>query len=166
MPEHGIDILVKFVETLKDRTIANEIVWTNEGGYMNQLNYRYVRLGIVSEEDEDVSVYLPKSHDSDREWVLSNDIYCLKDFQKGKDLVVVAYTTESLKGYKAFDFILVCNDNAKERWELMFGTAQDAFEGLRDKAEELVAILDGFEFQPILTKEHRNFIEAFLKEDD
>ena len=27
-------------------------------------------------------------------------------------------------------------------------------------------VIGGFEFQPILTREHRNFIEAFMKEDD
>lgn len=166
LPEHGIDLLAQFIKKLKDRTVANEIVWKNEGGYMSQLNPKYVRLGIVSEEDGDVAVYTPHHLDSNCEWVLSSDIYCLENFQKRKDLVVVSYSTESIKGFQAFDFILICNDNGKERWELMFCTAEDAFQGLREKTEELVAILGGFEFQPILTKEHRNLIEAFLKEDD
>lgn len=166
LPEQGIDLLAQFIKKLKDRTIANEFVWKNEGGYMNQLTPRYVRLGIASEEDGDVAVYTPQHLDSNREWVVSSDIYCLENFQERKDLVVVSYSTESIKGFQAYDFILIYNDNGKERWELMFSTAEDAFEGLREKTKELVAILEGFEFQPFLTKEHRNYIEAFLKEDD
>lgn len=172
IPEHGIDILVRFIEKLTTKTIASEIMWENHGGYDCSPNSRYVSLGLVRESDGyDVALYMPhikrvdEDDERDFQWFLSGNIYCYSNFQNGKDLIVISYMTESLKDYEAFDFILVWRENGKLRSDKLFSTADDAFAGLKDRAAELVARISGLEFEPSMTKEHRHMIEAFLKED-
>ena len=173
VPEHGVDVLVKFIEKLTTKTIASEIVWENHGGYMCSLNSRYVSLGLAKIEDgDDVASYTADvsrdNEDDDREfhWYLASDIYCYRNFQDGKDLVIFNYATPSLKNYEAFDFFLVWKENGRSKSDRLFNTADDAFAGLRDRAAELVSRISGLEFEPKMTKEHRNLIESFLKEGD
>lgn len=173
IPEHGVDVLVKFIERLTKKTIASEVVWENHGGYGGYLNSRYTSLGLVRYEDgDDVASYdaprrrLDEDDECDYHWYLASDIYCYRNFQDSKDLVIIDYATPSIKNYEAFDFILVWKESGKLRSDRLFSTADDAFAGLKDRAAELVSRISGLEFEPMMTKEHRNLIESFLKEGD
>jgi len=166
VPERGVDILVKFIEKLTNKTIAGEITWENHGGYMDELNPRYENLGLLSfDEQADVASYKMGNFENDHNKILLSDVYCYRNFQKGKDLVIISYTIENIKDYRAYDFYVVKNEHGREKADLLFGTAQDAFAGLKDLARELIDTVSGLEFEPMMTKEHRSMIEEFLKED-
>lgn len=164
MPEHGMIMLTKFIDKLKKMTVANEILWENHGGYIVELNPKYVAMGLIKDSEDGGGIYNIDCLNPNIKWMLTSDIYAYKNFEGGKELVIISFANAENEKNRIFDFLLVWNENGVNKWERVFCTADDAFSGLPERAADLVDTIDRLVFEPKISRKHRSMIAAFLKE--
>jgi len=159
----NVELLYDFIEKLKRQTLADKIKWKSFNGCWDEPDERYIKMGLIEIKGEK-TFYKSNILTPDCKLALCYDIYSYPNFQKGKNLTIISCQKNDIDLTKVFDFLLEWDDEGQSRWERMFCTSDDAFEGLKDRAEELVKVIEDTEFEPVLTKEHRNMIERFLQE--
>ena len=165
IPYKRTEMIKKFLAKLYKKTTEDEITWSNQGGFVCQLNGKYAEMGLVSENENGPALYNSDCLNPEIKWELANDIYAFCGFDADKDLVIISVQSPDSETHKIYDFLIVWNEGNENKWERMFCTADDAFGRLSDYAGELVDAIESTEFEPKITPEHRNLIANFLRED-
>ncbi len=167
-PTSNTTIVSKFLEKLCNETKRNEIEWESNGGVLRFLHDRYLQMAIITEED-DKAIYHPQHLNPDIEWVLKDDIFSCSGVAKGKELVVIPFTSERMKAVY-YDFIFVWStggDNRSEdvsyHWEKAFYSEDDRFGIVRQRADALYEAIQDKDCDSKVSPEVRSIISDFLK---
>lgn len=157
------NLLERFLDRLYEDTQDNFFAWETEGGVMTMLCDRYKTMGLITEEEDETTVYHPNHLNPDIKWVLAADIVSLECFEKNKDLVVIPYKSEKNDSISGYDFIFVWSDDGKWCWEKVFYTSDDPFGSLWERAKKLYDHIESSEFDAKLSPKVHQLIIEFMK---
>lgn len=165
VPYKRTEMIKRFLAKLYKKTVEDKITWSNQGGFVCQLDNKYVEMGLITENEDGPAIYNSDCLNPEIKWELINDIYALRGFDASKDLVIISVQYPNSETHNIYDFLLVWNEGNENRCERMFCTSDDAFAHLADYAGELVEAIESSEFEPKIAPEHRDLIANFLRED-
>lgn len=169
-PKSNSELISKFLNRLLAQTKDGEIEWESHGGVITVLKEQYTALGLITEEDDDASVYHPDHLNTNIRWVLDKDIVACNDIEKGKSLVIIPYKWDGQEDTKYFDFLFVWSTgdktmpgSLKYHWEKAFYTADDPFTNLEAQAAALYNEIEDQAFDTKLTPSVRSLIKNYLQ---
>ncbi len=165
--QSNTDLLERFLDKLKDDTSECYLTWENEGGATTALKKRYIEMGFISKEEDNL-MYNSHHLNPELSWMLSDNIVALEGFENNKDLVIIPYhdrdnqVGEFSSGY---DFYLIWNgvdEDHMYHWEKMFYTVDDPFGILKDKAQELYETIKSGDSDAELTPKMHELVSNYL----
>lgn len=167
IPNINTDMLIKFVEKLKEKTLEEKIVWTSYGGCIFNLDKRYADIGVATENEKAPTRYNNGYYGSDFSYELAEDIYVYEGFKDKTDLALVTYRNRDSESKRMlYDFLLVYDDGSKTSFERLFSTEDAIASNIKKKVEELLDVITTKEIDAEISVEHRKIVADFLKETD
>jgi len=161
IPMSNTDLISKFLVKLSEQTRENSIEWTVDGGGVAELNDSYLKLGLVTIDDENIAVYHPQHLNPEIQWNLANDIYVCRNIDTEKDLAVIPYTSKDQR-HQGFDFIFTWSEGDDYMWEKAFYTSDDYTGTLKKQASRLYKNIKETELDAKVTPKIRNLIDKYL----
>jgi len=157
------ELLVKFLQRLYQDTKDNFFAWENDGGVMVVLNERYEKMGLITTDDDETSVYHPNHLNQALKWILHKDIVSLESFEGKKDLVIIPFKVEGKEDLQGYDFLFVWESDRQWLWEKVFYTNDDPFGALHENADKLYRLIEDMEYDAKLSPNIHQLISSYVK---
>ena len=169
-PCSNTETIAKFIDKLSDQTERDEIKWQNRGGVTEYLDKHIKLMGLFKEEEDGKVIYKPADHMNQKlRFVLADDIFTCSGIAQGKELAMIAFSVEDEDVKKSYflDFLFLSKPGTSPDegyyWEKGFYSAEDPFQIIKRKGEQLMSIVQNKEIDAELTPEARNIITEYLK---
>lgn len=167
IPNKNTELLVRFLDKLRQQTEDNKIIWHNYGGACCHMEEHLAKLPYFVEDTEtNETVYGVEHLNPDVRFTLADDIYTCKDINPQKELLMVAYSHDDCEESYHIDFyFLAANPQAPAKLQLekAFFTIDDRSGTLDTYASMLMHQVQTQEMDASITPEVRSLITDYLK---
>jgi len=167
IPNKNTELLVRFLDKLRQQTEDNKITWHNRGGAGCFLDERLAKLPcFINDDSSDGTIYRVNHLNPDVKFLLADDIYSCKDIDPQKEFLMVAYSMDEREESYHIDFYFLVPDttaSAGIRLEKAFFTLDDRFGTLDTYAGMLMHHVQTQEMDAAITPEVRSLITDYLK---
>jgi len=167
IPNKNTELLVRFLDKLRQQTEDNKITWHNRGGACCFMDEKLAQLPCFIAGDEvGATIYRVDHLNPDAKFTLADDIYSCKDIDPQKEFLMVAYAMDEREESYHIDFYFAVPDAtvpAQVRLEKAFFTLDDRFGTLDTYAGLLMHQVQTQEMDAAITPEVRSLITDYLK---
>ena len=167
IPNQNTELLVRFLEKLRQQTEDNKIQWHNCGGACSEMEERLAVLPYFTEDTNSEEIIYRASHLNPKaRFVLADDIYSCKDITPGKEFLMIGYALEGKEESYHIDFYFLSIESPssnKYRLDKAFFTLDDRFGTLDTFAGNLMDRVQQQEMDAAITPDVRSLITNYLK---
>ena len=167
IPNKNTELLVRFLDKLRQQTEDNKITWHNCGAVTYYLEERLKKLPcFVEESSSNDTIYRPEHLNPEARFTIADDIYSCKDIDPKREFLMVAYSLDEREENYHIDFYFMSPDPrspANLRLEKAFFTLDDRFGTLDTYAGMLMHHVQTQEMDATITADVRNLIADYLK---
>lgn len=115
IPMNNTDLITKFLVKLSAQIKEHSIKWTINGGIIAELSEIFPKLGLITTDEDNHSMYHPQPQNPEIQWGLADDIYVCRNIDTDKDLAVIPYTSKDHR-HQGVDFIFTWSEGDDCTW--------------------------------------------------